>query len=174
MKPLAFLLFPLLTIGCAVIKETDRSNLNKLDEGNYQYLNGTYLNYVKDTVSTQVSFWFQIDKYKNLDLTKNKSEQTISLKFINKRKLQLALYKNESLVKQKNIRGKIKDGYFYKRPIFILYPLVPILFGYQTHRSRFGLIGKNLILDKKEHYWVCSFGFGETSNYQVTGTFERK
>ena len=174
MKRLAVLLFPLLTIGCAVIKETDRPNLNKLDQTNYQNLNGIYLNYRKDTIGVRSLFWFQIDKYKNWDLAKNWTEQTIRLKFINQRKLQLALYENGRLIKQKNIKGKLKDGYFYRRPFFILYPIVPIIFGYDTQQYRFGLIDTNLILDRKEHYWVCSFGFGEASNKQVTGVFERK
>ena len=171
----------IITSSCAVIKNTEQPNLDKIDTANLKNVEGKYFNtpigYKHDSVgwvngNFNQSLWCQMDKYK--DWKQDWRNQTIVLKVISDKKIMAELYEGGKLINQKILKGKIKEGYFYGRPFFILIPFIPIVWGYDTHRFRIGLMDTTLIVDRKTNYWIMTL-FGE--NYkkeQLSLTFDRK
>jgi hypothetical protein len=120
----AFVTFLLLLTKYAVIKPTNRDDLVKLDKDNLAKLNSLYSNCPNDSINyidqKSRSLWYQIsarthDKMKKDDW----KSQTVKITVLNQKKISFELFSSDSLIKQKTIRGKLKEGYFYKRPFFL-------------------------------------------------------
>jgi len=180
MKRISFFAWGVVSLfisSCAIIENTDRPNLDKITKTNYRKIEGTYNNASNDSTIKVVnevtkSLWFQIG-YENWRDT-NWNNQRVVLKFVTDKKIIAELYQNGELINHKTIKGKIKDGYFYRRPFFIVIPFIPLVFGYNTHRYRIGLIDNNLIVDNKENFWVFAIAAGNTENKQTTLTYDKK
>lgn len=169
---------------CAVIQNVDRQNLNSLNKENLKTIEGTYANRpnnypidtvrLTDAVSHPItkSFWFQVDNYK--DWKQDWPNQTIILKVVSDKKIIAELYEDGKMINQKKLKGKIKDGYFYGRPFFIVLPFIPIVWGYNTHRYRIGLIDTDLVIDKKTNYWMAALIVGSDKKEQVSLTFDKR
>ena len=139
---------------CAVIPKIDRPNLERLDETNISKLDGLYQNISTEAQGTfSYSIWDRLVVYSNKRLT-NWENHTIKIESISSKKILLSLMYNDQVVDQKIIRGKIKDGYFYRRPIFIVMPFFPLIYGYNTNRSRFGLVEDELVIDDRKNIWM--------------------
>lgn len=80
----------------------------------------------------------------------------VKLKVVNEKKLAVTLLRNDTIVKSKVMRGKIKNGYFeMNRRVFF----VPTIFlnVFRTSKFRIGVLeNKNLTTDQKE----IAFGTG--------------
>jgi len=165
--------------SCAVIKDSGRSNITRLDKHNVQSLNAVYLNTPLDSVTNSDpifnSLWFQISGFR-YDRKRQPSwrSQTVKFESISDKRLKASLFLGDSLIKQKTMKGKLKEGYFYRRPSFIVIPLFPLLCGYETTRYRFGLTEDKLIVDYKTHFWLFALLAGNSGNYQKTETYEKK
>lgn len=175
----------LLSTSCAVIKDTPQAELIRLNSQNVTMLNGKYSNnptYSEGTIYRELngsrtyepeSFWSQIDGYEQGGSQHTWKEQTVGIEFVSDSKAIVSLYENGSLLKRKAIKGRIKDGYFYRRPYFFGVPFVPLFFGYKTYRYRFGLSDDKLILDYKWNLWAFAVLAGQSGKGQSHSRFIR-
>lgn len=91
-------------------------------------------------------------------------EKWIKIEFTSARKASVSFYRNDTLVNDKKIRGKMKDGYFYIRPKGFVAPLV-IVFGYHFQRTRLGRSGEYLLVD----YSINNWGFALIGGSSIKG-----
>jgi len=171
--------------GCAVIKDVQSYKIDSLNKKNYSKLNGKYSNIHFDT--TVISYndfhglayrpktlWSHTYSF-NKDKEKGNVEaQAIRLEFKTRRKILLSLYEKDSLISNRVIRGRIKDGFFYRKPHFILIPLIPIVVSYDTYRYRIGLINNGLVIDYKWSYWGFALLAGGWGKGQTSITFKKQ
>lgn len=156
MKPLYYLLIISVLTSCATLK------LDKLVGGqieltkeNLILLNGKYNRIsTRETESeTGDLFWNLFTKGYNIG---DKKLCNIELKVIDEKNIEVTLMKNDSLIKSKVLKGKIKNGYFeFKKRVFIL----PTIFlnTFRTTKFRVGILENyNLTTD----YNQISFGTG--------------
>jgi len=173
----------LLTASCAVIEDSPNRELIKLERSDFRKLNGKFSNH-PTTVERKIeremvksnydslTLWDQISNFK---YNEQKSKVlTVTLDFASKRKIIARLWDSGELKQTKVVRGKIKDGYFYRRPHFIAIPLVPLVFGYDTYRYRIGLTTDAIIVDYKWNYWGFAIAAGSYSEGQNSATYEKK
>ncbi|HEY8933930.1 MAG TPA: hypothetical protein VIM65_01865 [Cyclobacteriaceae bacterium] len=175
----------LLTASCAVIKDTPRGQLTKLEKSDFEKLNGQFSNYPtisdgvieKSMASTDfepLTLWSQIDGLKEYGEEKDFEKQTVTFDFISGKKGIAKLWDNGELKKTKKIRGKIKGGYFYRRPYFVAIPLIPLIFGYKTYTYRIGINGNLMVVDYRWNYWGFAIASGSYERGQSNSSFVRK
>lgn len=95
----------------------------------------------------------------------------ITLKVIDKKKIQPTLYVNETFIKSYIIKGRIKNGYFEQnRKVYI----IPVILLNQYHSSKFriGLLkNNNVITDYKKielsNYYFFGFTDDNYSYYNI-------
>jgi hypothetical protein len=171
--------------GCAVIKDVESYKTESLDKNNYSKLNGMYSNIHSDT--TVISYNHHVLEYRpktlwchtysfNKDKEKGNAEaQIVRLEFKTHRKILLSLFEKDSLISNRVIRGRIKDGFFYRKPHFVLIPLIPIaVFSYDTYGYRIGLVKDGLVIDYKWNYWGFALLAGGTGKGQTSTTFKKQ
>ena len=81
---------------------------------------------------------------------------------------------NNVTIDQRTIKGKMKNGYFYRRSYFFAMPLVPLFFGYKTYRYRIGVTKDSIVIDSKWNYWMYVIFGGSTSKGESFSRFEKK
>lgn len=182
--PILIILTSFLT-SYAVIKDNNKTDLDKVDNTNYSKLNGVYQDCAKvteghiykdffTTVLDKQSFWKIIHGY-HPHYWYCKGNQDIKLEFKSSKRAVVSLFKGDSLVEKKIIRGNIKDGYFYRRPYFIAIPLIPFLFGYNTYRYKIGLNkDSSLIVDFKWNELIYAAVAGNRAKGESSSVFLRK
>jgi hypothetical protein len=171
----------LLTVSCAVIKDTQNREFIKLEKADFRKLNGEFSNYpttseriiVREMVKSNydsLTLWDQIGKHNEL----KSKVLTVTLDFESKTKAIARLWDSGELKQTKVVRGRIKNGYFYRRPFFVAIPLVPVVFGYNTYRYRIGLTKDSIIIDYKWNYYGFLVMAGSYSEGQTSSTYEKK
>jgi hypothetical protein len=171
--------------GCAVIKDVQPYKTDSLDKKNYLKLNGMYSNTHSDT--TVISYNHRVLAYQpktlwshtygfNNDKEKgNTATQTVKLECKTPGKIFLSLYEKDSLISNRVIRGRIKDGFFYRKPHLVLIPLIPVgIFSYDTYRYRIGIINDGLVIDYKWNFWGFAILAGGTGKGQTSTTFKKQ
>ena len=157
----------------------------KLTEKNYKTINGNYsnhperfigglkktpFNYHPDITALDLFGWtFDPNRVKHI---KENKKEHVNLEFINKKRLRMKLYRSDSLISEKIIKGKLKRGYFYSRQKKGIYPFVPLIFGYDFGRFRIGIKKNNIIMDFYENTWVAGFMVGQSSKGNYSGIFK--
>ncbi len=150
------LLIMIVWVSCATLKK------DKLVEGqvwltnkNLYLINGRYNRISIDSTSYDLFYKFlggggYVFWENEKDLNLNNS---ISLKVLDHKRIKATLFKNDSIVKTKILRGRLKSGYFELRRG---YHIIPIIFfnSFGTHKIRIGLLGNsNLTTDYKEIFF---------------------
>jgi len=175
----------LLTAGCAVIKDTPRGQVARLGKNDVKKLNGRFSNYPatadgveKSMVSDDfepMTLWSQIDGVKEYGKKEDFEKQSVTFEFSSKRKCVATLWDHGELKRSKKISGKIKDGYFYRRPYFMAVPLVPLFFGYKTYRYRLGINDDDqMVIGYRWNYWGFAIAAGSYGRGQSNSSFARK
>jgi hypothetical protein len=100
---------------------------------------------------------------------------SVQIDFLTDKKAEISLIYEDSIIHSRKIRGKFEDGYFYKRPAFVIVPLFPLAFGYNTGRYRLGLSeGTNLIIEESWNVWAFAFIAGSDTKAQTYAKFIRQ
>jgi hypothetical protein len=94
--------------------------------------------------------------------------------FKGQRKILISLYEKDSLIDQKKVKGKLKNGYFYRKPYFVGLPLFPLIYGYNTYRYRIGIKDSSLVIDNKWNFWAFAVVAGNKSKGQSHSRFKRR
>ena len=170
--------------GCAVIKDVPSYKIDSLNKKNYSKLNGLYSNIHSDTTVISYSdhvlayqpktLWSHTYSFNNDKEKGNAETQAVKLEFKTRRKILLSLYEKDSLISNRVIRGRIKNDFFYRRPHFVLIPLIPIVVSYDTYRYRIGIINNGLVLDYKWNYWGFALLAGGWGKGQTSTTFKKQ
>lgn len=126
------------------------------------------------TTESNLFLWDIFDHHKGL--THDQRENCIvEIEFLKSSKAEVRLIYQDSIIDRRKIRGKFKNGYFYKRPLFVVIPLFPIAFGYNTMRYRIGMNeDKNLIMEKSWNTYAFALIAGSNTKAQVFAEFHRK
>jgi len=182
---LLLLLLSALFTNCAVIKSNPNEKITKIEKSDFKKLNGQFSNYPivsngtieRDMVSTTfepISLWSQIDGFKQPEAEDSIREQSVTLDFVSKKRAIAKLWDRSELRETKTIRGRIKDGYFYRRPYFFAVPLVPLFFGYKTYRYRVGISDDSIVVDYRWNFWGFAIAAGSYGRGKSNSIFERK
>lgn len=128
-----------------------------------------YLSYFDSTFF----FWSHFHLLNEYSL-KEKKDMIFKLNFENEKKISASLILQDSVIRTKTIRGKWKDGYFYKNAKFFFSPFIPLLFGYNTSILRFGIdTDGNLICENSWNIYMGSFIAGTNSKGQRLTKFKK-
>lgn len=187
MRSLAFIILVLFVSGCVVLRDSniEKDNFTKLNSKNCKELEGEYLNYPDTAIGefndypygeqfSPLSLWEQIDRYDSYNPKEREEKQSVKFNIISNHIIRIELLENDSIIKISEIKGRFRNGYFYKRPPIIPIPIIPLLFGYYLEGYRIGLYKESIILDYEIHYWVCSLFGGEASNRICSSKFTKK
>ena len=189
MKPKNLLfIFIIITVflqSCATIKDVQHYKTDGIDKTNYTKLNGQYSNIHTDTTVisynrsggleyTPKTLWSHTYGY-NYDKEKgNSQEQTVKLEFKTHRKILLSLYEKDSLIANRTIRGRIKNGFFYRKPHLVIIPLIPLVMSYHSYRYRIGFSNNSIVIDYSWKFWGIALIAGGAGNGQTSTTFKKR
>ncbi len=147
MRYLYFLL--LLFLGsCAPFNHAPgHSELNSLTEENLSSLNGEYSIFSTDTTYRTLEYSLMMTS--NFNMLKHPEEgDYIGIKYLGDNTIEANLFVGDSLAQTEKLKGRIKNGYFYLKPMRSVSPFYLLLNGYTSQRTRIGLLeNNNLILD---------------------------
>jgi len=106
-----------LLVGCKTIKSPPRSNLVYLDKGNLSKVDGYYRNDKHGTGYDSYSIWEVINllKYKIDRPLYDSGTDLVHLKAIDEKTLIAQLRRDGVLIKERRIKGHLKNGYFITR-----------------------------------------------------------
>lgn len=185
LNSIAYLFFLFMVFqSCAVIDKNGFSNKSILDEKSLHKIDGYYKNYpdssfgqMKDLLDGRTfkpkPFWYQINDFRLFHDTNRLKKQTIELKTISKKKIRFLLHEGDTVIQAKTIRGKLKDGFFYRRPFFVFSPLFPLVFGYRTYRYRIGYLDDTIFIDYKWNVWAFALAAGDFSKGNSHSKFKK-
>lgn len=166
--------FTVLFQSCAPFKSTQVHDRSKILSEDIMSFNGVYENFsYMDSIQweKQYAFWMTIKE--NYYLTKW-LETKVKLDFINKRKVVVELLdKNGIVLKRKIVHGKLKDSYFYIRRKFMIYPFIPILYGYINRKSRFCIVDNNIHVDITKNLWIYALLAGASEKEEISFRCEK-
>jgi hypothetical protein len=183
---ISFILFLTVTISsCAVIKDSKLSNNDfvNLTKENYKKLKGTYTNYPDTSIGeflvkphgrpfSPETLW-RLLKRPSIYREDSLKIQCVKIEFLSHKKVMLKLIKSDSTLDSKIIKGRIKNGYFYRRQKFLIMPLFPAFFGYGSERYRLGLDNNLLIIDYRlEDWWFVIFA-GSSRNKTCNSKYKK-
>src|SRR5690606_13297917 len=113
--------------SCADIDDTVNSSHYQKANGTMQSLEGTFANTESHfeieefrgtsfTTESNLYLWNIFDNHKSL--TNDQRENCgVKIEFLNSSKAEVRLTYQDSIIDRRMIRGKFKEGYFYKRPL---------------------------------------------------------
>lgn len=145
-----------------MFKNVSLNKVSPITKKNYNQLDGIYSNLPFHTALISYKH-FAGPKYFPTPLWENTygflnnrrkgdtTAKTVKVDFIRKNRIRLVLYKNNKDEIERIIKGHIRNGYCKQR--FIVYPFIPLFFGYNSHRFRIGKMYDNLVIDFKWSYW---------------------
>lgn len=173
MRLLALTIFSILVLSrCAVIRNSDRPDLKKLNESNFREFKGEYSNVAIDTsdvsyVPKFISLWSVANYYDKISVNQtNWKKQTVKIYFLRNDKMCFQLYDEGRFISQKILTGRIKDDYFYESLHGFIVPFIPLWFGYDFERRRIGFKENQLIIDISESYWMAALIAGNSYKKQ--------
>lgn len=157
MKQLYFLLTIFTLTSCATLKSDKYVDGQvELTKENLNLLNGKYSRQHLNPLEKRKGdlFWNFYTRGYNVGAD---SLCSVSIKVVDERSLYVTLLKNDSIIKSKVIKGKLKNGYFeMKRRVFF----VPTIFLniFRTTKFRLGLLeNQNLTTDYNQIAWGTGF-----------------
>jgi len=181
---LFLLALPALTTSCAVIKDAPDERVTKIAKTDFRKLNGQFSNYPKVSSGTSrtdwsstfepISLWSQIDGHRQVGAEDSLREQRVTLDFVSKRRAVAKLWDQSELKETKKIKGRMKGGYFYRRPYFFAVPLVPLFFGYKTYRYRIGMGSDSIVVDYRWNFWGFAVAAGSSGCGRSHSVYQRE
>lgn len=179
-----FILSSVLLTSCAVIKDSQSQGDIKVEKTDFAKLNGrisnlptAYKGFKADMVSNELlpmTFWSQINRTREEVRTNEFENQTVTIDFISNKKAIVKLWNMDTLKGTKELKGRIKKGYFYGKFHSIVIPFVPLIFGYNSNHYRIGMTNKSVAIDYKWDYWMFAILAGNYSKGQVRSEYEKK
>lgn len=122
--------------GCASLSKKKIQNQKSLSSENFFKFNGLYSNTSVDSTKYYNPILWRFFEKKSKYINNWDSTFT-EAKFITSKKISLVLYsKKLSVLKSIIVKGKIKEGCFYVRNKFMIYPLPPLILGYDNKKTR--------------------------------------
>ena len=181
---LFLLLLSVLLTSCTAIKDIPSERITKIEKTDFKKLNGKFSNYpsvsngaMKSCVGLKfepVSLWSQINGYRQFGTEDSIRLQYVTLDFVSKKKAIAKLWDNSELKTTKKIRGRIKQGYFYRRPYFVAVPLIPLLFGYNLRKYRIGISDDSIVVDYRWDYWFFAIASGNCEHGKSSSIYQRE
>lgn len=177
----------ILFTGCASFREVERPNRAFLDQHNLERLEGIYesmpvqieeLEHFNEHIgigdTPHQNFLF--DRFR-LAATKDHAasahKYVVKIDVVDENKILLELMSGSETIKTLKIRGKYKNGYFYRRPQVVVVPFVPLLFGYRIQKQRIGIEEDMLIVDLRENRWAFFLLAGQNENSQHEAKYRK-
>ncbi len=196
LKSITWILAILIFSSCTSLSKLGLDNYpnDKLTKTNYLDVNGIYSN-SHDTISGKLKHepYAGFDELEQqtilnqLFLTIPESyyressgeiippdEKWVKIEFKSDKKAIVSMYHNKNFVFSKEIRGKIKGGYFYLRPKWYIIPIVPIAFGYNFERARIGKSGTKLLIDYSVNMWGFALVAGSSDRGYCSSVYKLK
>lgn len=181
---LFFCLISFLMIGCKGLKDLSTKNVKveKINQQNFKELNGTYSNR-QDTVFGGIEHrpYRGVNEYNKTLLDRlfifypNETYHDsviIKLDFISSKKARVQALKNDSIIFSRDIRGKIKRGYFYVRPRILMIPFFPVLYVHNFQRIRIGMVNDGIIIDHTIRMWGFALFAGASENGRSSAIYQ--
>lgn len=132
--------------SCSTISKIDRTGMDiYIDDTSYSKINGKYSN-ISINQSGQVSnsVYDIIFNYKTFKKRIDNITATVTIKAINKKKIELCFLQEDSILKRLLLRGKFENGYFSANTRYgLLNPLFPLLWGPANYKKVIGITKNN-------------------------------
>jgi hypothetical protein len=172
--------------SCVTIDNSAIRQISRLDKNDFKKLEGQFSNYptattkqiVHDMYPTKYkrsTLWSQFHKSQNSDSIERFKEQIVTLSFISKRKMVVKLWDSGQLIESKEIKGRMRQGYFYYGNHFIVLPFFPLVFGHYGYRSRIGITTENsIVINHKWNDWRFFIFAGYSTKGQTNAEFSRR
>ena len=176
-----FLIFCLsIFLSCASFKDNIRSeDLVELKESNLNLLNGIYQNNDEKRPSPLEYSWgsfYKMREYSSVYelVYEQKKPYFISLKVINKKKIEIKVIVDGRILKSYIIKGQLKDGYFEQNRKMFIIPLL-ILNVYHSSKFRIGLHENgNTVTDFKKYDFGTYYFINPHNNNETYMNIEHK
>jgi len=141
--------------SCAALKPDKYVNGQiELTNKNLNLLNGKYSRISANQSKSGDLFWNLYTKGYNLG---DEKLCYVKLNVINNKRIEVSLLKNDSLIKSKILKGKIKNGYFEFRKRILVLPTI-FLNTFRTTKFRIGILNNsNLTTDYNQISWGTGF-----------------
>ncbi len=190
MRLLPLFLLLICFAGCKPLSKMGLENhrVTPVTGSEFTRLNGLYRN-VSDTVDGRVVFapYGRFDDTTSVDLLGHlyynvpwkkrawgDSTSQIALEFQSPTKVNVSLYKADTLVKTWTLKGKFKKGFFYLRPRVWAAPFIPVFFGYNFERAAIGISAGGLVLKYTINYWAFALVAGSSEVGSVSAFFKEQ
>lgn len=174
----------LISIGCKPLRNLSPTSysIEPIRENELKQLDGLYSNY-QDTVFGKIEHFPLRGGVENnrtlLDrLFVNYPEMgydkwiLIEIKFTTSKKARVYAYQNGTLLFSKNIRGKLKNGYFYQRPKIFIVPFFPVFYWRNFERVRIWKIGNDIVVDHTLNSWGFALFAGGLDKGRSTSIYK--
>jgi len=195
-KMILNLLLLLLMTSCAILKNDPNRQLSSITKTDSKKLEGEFANY-PTTFNRKVvrelsgenypplTLWSLITREPQWSLLTPEPQrrdsidrlkgQMVTLAFSSKKKIVAKLFDNGKLIKSENVRGRIKNGYFYYGRHFMFIPFFPLIYRHDFDKHRIGLSTKNsLVVDYVWNWYVFAIIAGDYSKGRTYAEFIRK
>jgi len=167
----------LLLASCTTFKDSSSTDRLYLEKQNLHALEGVYASteltpptYSDGTpkgILFSGDFLNKLYSYNTVKAVSNApSNYSFRVAVVDENKLAVSLLKDSIVVKSKTIRGKLKNGYFYRRKALLVMPFVGVLYGYTAHRQRIGIENETLIVDLRDNVYMGFLTAGHVVNEQ--------
>lgn len=169
MKFIKYRILPFIILfqSCAAINQLPVDSGTDIRPENIGEFNGVYENVSSDSLNVKtLSFWMCL---KENSPKREWGKTKVKLEFKNRRSVRVDLIdQNGFVVKNKTVHGKLRDGYFYIRRKFMIFPFFPILYGYLNKKSRFCLDGDSLHIDFSRNLWIFALMAGADADEELS------
>lgn len=173
-----FALLVILTVSCnhlERLKAFEDYPVTPVSKDNYRELNGTYSNQSDTAIGTCYNSHFS-DSTETLEVDylleslitnipesayrdsagnlRTSEKGWIQIDFTSPSSAVIRYYRGNQFIFSEEIFGKMKKGYFYRRPRWYFAPFIPLFFAYNNELVRIGKSGEHLVVD----YYLNSWG----------------
>lgn len=159
--------------SCATLKNAPAAaNRVELTADNLHLINGTYQNNTTNTAYASEFFWGSFFRKKESDATYSKDSKEklpffITLKAINKKRINATVTVNDSVLKTIKIRGRIRNGYFEQNRKMHVIPTAILNVVYSS-KFRIGLLSNSNITTDFKKVEVGTVYFFQPFNNNIT------
>ncbi len=101
------------------------------------------------------------------------AEKRVKIEFLTAHKARISLYYRDNLLLRKNIRGRFKKGYFYRRPNVCFIPFLPLIAVVHSTRTRIGISEGKLLMDHRVFSWGFALVAGSFTKGHVSSVYSR-
>lgn len=142
-RTLTLLIFSILLSSCSSLKTPQRTNLVSLKApriiGQYPVIihKENYLNRPSNIV-----VWNHFIKHANADSLEVKQATHFQLELIDRKNITATLFKGDHVLITRDVKGKIKNGYFRLKHRLKITGIPPLLWGLSSEKTQLG-IGNN-------------------------------